>query len=36
MVFIVVQEPYPVFVPFGILVIRLNMGTLANFGYHIN
>ena len=36
MVFVVVQEPYPMFVPFGILVLRLNMGTIANFGYHIN
>lgn len=30
------QEAYPIFVIFGILILRLNMSSLMNFGYHLN
>ena len=35
-IFIGLQDVYPVIVPIGILALRLNLAALQNFGYHIN
>lgn len=36
LIFIGLQDFYPIVVPICILALRLNLSALLNFGYHIN